>query len=346
MKGFRCYFLSLLALSLLSVFIITSKDASAITLASNGANVYPTPGGSFYQKGLVGDGSQRLAGFLSGSDLVFAPTSQFGDPWGDWSQIGWDWNNPVPIYSVLSFSMTIQISAPGIEMYGFEFEQTVELANTCEDFFVGSNIYGTFHCDYLLLTRGNVDGLNSYVGARTAKLNYSAAYGNATYNIFVHPGSYITLTNDSLGPDDRNWLQQQLAAHDTDLSSVVAKINEVKSEQQATTRAIQAQTQQQHDDYESEVEREEAKEEELNEQKDDLNISAQNPGNPFANLFNVSGCVNLPVFSQWFHQDHVTQVCSPYPEQTRPVIEFVSSVIVIGLLIQIYFKNFKGGYAS
>lgn len=218
----------LMAIGICLLGCVFAENASAIEIASNGDNVYPTATGSFYQKGLVGNGSQRLGGFLSGSDLVFAPTSQFGDPWGDWSQIGWDWNHSVPMYSLLSFSMTIQISGPGVEMYGFEFEQTVELVNTCEDFFAGTMVYGTFHCDYLLLTRGNVDGLNSYVGARTAKLNYNATYSGATYNIFIHPGSYVTLTNNSLSTDDRAWLKRWLTDEfNANNDDILDKLDEV-----------------------------------------------------------------------------------------------------------------------
>lgn len=109
---------------------------------------------------------------------------------------------------------------------------------------------------------------------------------------------------------------------------------------------IENQTSQQHDDYEAEVQREEDKQDELEDQAADLSISAQNPGNPFANLFQTSGCVSMPVFSGWFHRSDVIQVCSPYPQEVRPIIEFVTSVIVVGFLIKIYFKLFKGGYAS
>lgn len=218
---------SLLAVGI--AIICVANNASAIEIADRGANVYPTEATSFYQKGLSTDNSVRIRGYLTGSDLVFQPTSRLADPWGDWSQIGWDWDNPVPLYSLLSFSMTIQISAPGVEMYGFKFEQTVELANTCEDFFVGSVVYGTFHCDFLLLTRGNVSGLTSYVGSRTAKLSFNQVYANNQfYNIFVHPGSYVTLTNNSLSSDDRAWLKRWLTDEmNSDAQDILDKLDDV-----------------------------------------------------------------------------------------------------------------------
>lgn len=117
----------------------------------------------------------------------------------------------------------------------------------------------------------------------------------------------------------------------------------VISAQNATTNAIRQQTQQQHDDYESEVEREEAKEEELNDQKDDLNLSAQATANPFGNLFNFSGCVNMPTVGGWFNNPNL-RVCSPYPSSISGVLNFVGSAIICGFLIRIYYKHMQGGF--
>lgn len=88
------------------------------------------------------------------------------------------------------------------------------------------------------------------------------------------------------------------------------------------------------------------KQDELESQSDDLAVSAQNPGNPFASMFNSSGCQSLPTVSSWFNMSEPMQVCSPYPQNIRPIIEFVSSAIVVGLLLRVYFKQLNGGYDS
>lgn len=100
------------------------------------------------------------------------------------------------------------------------------------------------------------------------------------------------------------------------------------------------------DRWESDKEEESQREQDLTDQSDDVSISAQNPGNPFASLFTTQDCQSLPTISSWFNMDSPMQVCSPYPAQIKPVIQFVSSALVIGLLIRLYFKLFKGGYAS
>lgn len=98
------------------------------------------------------------------------------------------------------------------------------------------------------------------------------------------------------------------------------------------------------DHYDEEVARENAKEAELNRQKGDLGVSANNTGNPFDNLFNATGCQALPTISSWFGRSDVLEVCSPYPSTIGGVIKFVGSALVVGLLIRLYYKRLKGGY--
>lgn len=125
------------------------------------------------------------------------------------------------------------------------------------------------------------------------------------------------------------------------------QLDELKAQEKETTDAIKAQTRQQHDDYESEVEREENKQDELEDQADDVNISANAITNPFSSLFSSPNCASLPTLASWLNVSaNNIQVCSPYPQQFRPIIEFVSSAIVVGLLIRVYYKQLKGGFAS
>ena len=98
------------------------------------------------------------------------------------------------------------------------------------------------------------------------------------------------------------------------------------------------------DHYQEEVDREDAKERQLNQQKSGLGVTAQNTGNPFDGLFNATGCQSLPTVSGWFGRQDTIQICSPYPNSIGGVIKFVGSALVVALLIRLYYKRLKGGY--
>lgn len=84
------------------------------------------------------------------------------------------------------------------------------------------------------------------------------------------------------------------------------------------------------------------KEDELESSSGDLSINASNTGNPFASLFNASGCQNMPTVGGWFG-DSSLRICSPYPSSIGGVIRFVGSAVVVALLIRLYYKKLKGG---
>lgn len=127
----------------------------------------------------------------------------------------------------------------------------------------------------------------------------------------------------------------------------------INSQTQSLQQSISALQQAQEDSnddaqdrWEQDKQEQADKQDELESQSDDLAVSAQNPGNPFASMFNSSGCQSLPTVSSWFNMSEPMQVCSPYPQNIRPIIEFVSSAIVVGLLLRVYFKQLNGGYDS
>lgn len=111
--------------------------------------------------------------------------------------------------------------------------------------------------------------------------------------------------------------------------------------------STEAQTAELERQYEETIQREEDKQNELEAQADDLSLSTPATANPFASLFTSADCANLPTIAGWLGTtpDKI-RVCSPYPSQIRPVIEFLSSAIVVGLLIRLYYSKLQGGYAS
>lgn len=175
--------------------------------------------------------------------------------------------------------------------------------------------------------------------------------------------SYSAVLNDIkyLNQDQYNRLVDLLSQGNgaaTQRTTIIDDLEDILDEIQSSSAAevgainnlrgdVQAQTEQQHEDYENEVQREEDKQDELEDQADDVNISANAISNPFSNLFSSANCASLPTLASWLHVSaNNIQVCSPYPQQFRPIIEFVSSAIVVGLLIRVYYKQLRGGYDS
>lgn len=143
---------------------------------------------------------------------------------------------------------------------------------------------------------------------------------------------------------EKNTLGGKLDTLHSDNSSIISAINDMSIDIQNSTDDASDQA---HEDYEDSKQREEDKQDELEDQSGDVSISASAIANPFASLFGSPNCATLPTLASWLHTDaNKIKVCSPYPQQFRPIIEFVSSAIVVGLLIRVYYKQLKGGYAS
>ena len=102
-----------------------------------------------------------------------------------------------------------------------------------------------------------------------------------------------------------------------------------------------------------EIEREEqdAKEQELESQADDLSLSAQATSNPFTSLFfsdpynnqYARRCYTTTRIHQLFNASSAWVICTPYPASFRIIFSVVSSLVVVGLLIRLYYKTLKGG---
>lgn len=193
--------------------------------------------------------------------------------------------------------------------------------------------------------------------------NYIYIYPRVTFSnnvdISVSPVNFVTVSSDGSGGSSselQSIIQNQLNIEgllNNDFNVVVARLQDVissnnglRSDFQAQTAEIEQGNEEAQERWEADKAEEAQREEDLSEQSEDVTISAQNPGNPFASLFSTQECQSLPTVSSWFNMDSPIQVCSPYPAQIKPVIQFVSSALVIGLLIRLYFKLFKGGYAS
>lgn len=360
MKGLKCThywgYLSGVLLGLLFL-IYAPKTANAIQL-TDGTTRRAT--NTSYLK--MTDGSTRqtfnATYGLADTDFQNLPANYYVD------NIRLNLSDYLPANTIFTFTMYYRVQGSstytaGIEYFGWSSGSSWTLLDdscvTPESSLVTNTQTWetTLTCTYTGFTNVRLDYIDNVDRTRLVRfLNADSSQGWVNHNAQITIG-YIdsrTISWNGLTQDDRDWLEQVLEDTGADVSSVVSAVNSQTSTLNSSINNlrndVQSQTEQQHEDYENEVEREEAKQEELEDQADDLSISAQNPGNPFANLFQTQGCVSMPVFSSWFHRSDVIQVCSPYPADVRPIIEFVSSVIVVGFLIKIYFKLFKGGYAS
>lgn len=169
---------------------------------------------------------------------------------------------------------------------------------------------------------------------------------------YQHNGNNYTselkvMSITQLRPIGSSDYSSQLSNLQSALSSINSSNNAINQSIQSLRDDIQAQTDQEQDHYDEEIQREEDKQDELESQADDLSLSTPATANPFASLFTSADCANLPTIAGWLGTtpDKI-RVCSPYPSQIRPVIEFLSSAIVVGLLIRLYYSKLQGGYAS
>ena len=159
-------------------------------------------------------------------------------------------STPIPANSLVSFSMSFDYlneSSTGIKYYGMQFEHNRSLLyDSCENI-IGQNLYVmnsgshiTWTCTYVYYNQDQTSIIDSSYGSHIFERIQPADNLVDVLNIVIGPASSIQLTNDGLSASDRTWLQTQLGNIDT--SAVVSKLNEVKTQQQATTQAIEDNT--------------------------------------------------------------------------------------------------------
>lgn len=342
-------------LSTLLFSLSFASSASALSLGDSTGNYNITSSRVEEHGGQFVNGYRVIDGVQNGYESTFFMISDTAGLNYDLQNLEVQIDRQIPKNSLVTFNFSIKTRNVGFNYYGISFKNATTIHDSCVGPYSGTGIavgstssYNTTSvgCTITLLTNNDKISFTAIQDARIAWVynnSYTMGAGvQPEVEFSISPGSWHQLTNDGLSASDRAWLEDVIG-DSSDSSAVIAKLQEIKTEQQATTNAVRAQTQQQHDDYENEVEREEAKEEELNEQKDDLNLSAQATANPFANLFNFSGCVNMPTVGGWFNNPNL-RVCSPYPSTISGILNFVGSAVICGFLIRIYYKHMQGGF--
>lgn len=134
------------------------------------------------------------------------------------------------------------------------------------------------------------------------------------------------------------------AIQNSSTAGVVAQQQITNQKLDSLQQSIEEQSEQEQNQYEQEKEEESEREAQIQSDADDSQISAQVTGNPFTALFSSNECVTLTTISGWFNASPAIQVCSPYPANIRPILLFVTSALMVGLLIRLYYKRLNGGY--
>lgn len=351
---------------LLSLAFLFSSTILLIGFSTNSVSAFELGAGSALVliDGHIETSNGRVNAGISGSDLIF-PIPQYDTTVNG---LYFEFNTSSGLTPDFMFTFNIRYQSEGgqngwLQLDGVLGQNMDIITLDCVDahnnaisssgtvLHVGTQ---TITCSYLAISRGNYNNFESRLSSRIATFMQPVPDSS---KMVVTPGFVRHFNTNGLTEDDRDWLESVLETSNTDVSSIVStinsqtttlnnSINSLRSDTQAQTDAIEQGNDNAQSRWEADKQEQSDKQDELEDQAGDLSISAQNPGNPFANLFQTQGCVSMPVFSGWFHRSDVIEVCSPYPSDVRPIIEFVSSVIVVGFLIKIYFKLFKGGYAS
>lgn len=170
---------------------------------------------------------------------------------------------------------------------------------------------------------GNVQQMNSYLGGISTALTNSNNYLSTIQS----------LVNQILTKMDN-----------ANVSGVITQQQITNQKLDSLQQSIEEQSEQQENQYEQEKEEESEREAQIQSDADDSQISAQVTGNPFTALFSSNECVTLTTISGWFNASPAIQVCSPYPANIRPILLFVTSALMVGLLIRLYYKRLNGGY--
>ncbi|MBO7736102.1 MAG: hypothetical protein J6S67_26260 [Methanobrevibacter sp.] len=356
-------FFAVLVISIFSCFFFSTSSASAFSLGTTRNILFDTGYGESSFEVYNGNSSGQGVGpyynvyFSLSSDINFLTGNSNNVAQGEGGNITtltFALNDTLPANSLFNFSvryLTTGYSSP-IEYRGQTGGNFYLLNSDCTTLAETDNNTGVTYTSGYVCT---------YWGYNSSNLTY-LSFNPSVYflvPIIVQTSRKLNLTpitfdsgsgSSGLTQSDRDWLALQIqsinSSSHNDSAATYSALQSILSAQNSTLGAIRAQTQQQHDDYENEVQREEDKQDELEEQSGDLSLSAQSTGNPFASLFTTNSCITLTSISSWFNVSPAIQICSPYPENIRPILTFVTSAVVVGLLIRLYYKNLKGGFAS
>lgn len=369
-------FLSVFLVSLACVFTF-SQSVSAVSLARAG-NFRPTTTTTYMHFNFAQ--TDTVFGNLAynSTDLWFNLRDYAGfsgNP--DITGLGWTIDTTIPLYSLVSFDITWQMQDKAVEYYGLQLEEGVMLADSCLDkestmtaeaSTTSIHREDSFTCHYLLLTR-EPNGVNSFHTPRNSRIfklitqaNY---YTNPTVDVFISPGTWLELSNQSLSTSDRQWLLEHMpsGSSQADIESAVENAISsagVVSAQNATTNAVnnlnlsvQEQTEQEQSQYESEKQEEAEREEQGKDDADELGATFNfQVRNPFMGIFGLfatpSQCVSLPTIAGWLRSPSSTY-CAWFPASVRnvltPVFAIAASMILFGFIVRGFLRkgNFSGG---
>lgn len=149
---------------------------------------------------------------------------------------------------------------------------------------------------------------------------------NSNYNP-VYTGAYLYL-HDNVVVDDINYSSDPNTGILNDISNQISDLDSGAQER-----------------WETEREEQDAKEQELEDQADDLSLSVPVTSNLFSSLFNtnyLSSCRTFTRIPALFDADSM-RICPPYPSSLVNILTSVSSIFLFALVSRLYYKKLKGG---
>lgn len=360
----KCYFLSLLALSLLSVFIITSKDASAISITS-----VNRVGETFVFEAVGNDMSQHWYRNNPTGNNSIPQALVAQNPTRKWTYlIGLGVDMPISAgttsktYNRYRLGLTLRQYSQGtapvnslrdnLGRYSVSIEGITNAGNHVSSTDCGYEIGDNFisHICYIQL-----DGNQTLTSASWSLGDHSqlALVPSLGYVILVDNQSDIILSDLTLlveSSDDQLIAGQKLLIENTniinsnivdfknqnheDLENINNSLNNFNRVMEEGNDDAQSRWEQ---DKQEEVDREEALQDDADAIGGMFNFTFTNPFTAFLALFTDGGsCVSIPIIAGMVHSQQTTY-CPWFSASTRniltPVITLGASVILVGFLV-------------
>ena len=238
----------------------------------------------------------------------------------------------------------------------------------------GSSLMGGFNCDaitnaYIKPEQGVITSLNNHIDKCEIQTIYADPQTTGyQLNLVISASGVLQQTTSvssyvvSVGSYENNPFMRvynsngtvayilntmdvdfQLSADET-----VSGMGEINQSLSSIDNSINSAADSEQERWEIERQEQAEKEAELNDDADDLGLSASVTGNPFTTLFysypfatgNI--CYTTTKIHELFNSSSWT-ICSPYPSTWRSIFTVVTTLICLGLIYRLYYKKLRGG---
>lgn len=242
----------------------------------------------------------------------------------------------------ISFSSSVNndnVAVAGPTKYdGIQFENGRTLIyDSCMQTAVNYPQYNNFECSYVFYNPYDTHNIQTKGATKIWELMHGQP--NVNHNMVIGPASAIILSTRGLNDNDRQFLEDMFAGADS--AGVVAKLEQVKSEQMTTNSLLQTQNEQQQEQYESEKAEEADREDSASDDISSLNSSFSfEITDPLSYIFDSftsnNNCVSIPTIAGLLNSSE-TSYCPWFSSSVRntltPVFSTFVTVLCYGFLV-------------